>query len=58
MPSRYAVGVHGYVLVYSINSRLSFEMLKKVHFKLLDFAGQEKVVCVVVGQKCDLESER
>lgn len=53
-PSKYAVGVHGYLLVYSINSRQSFEMIRTVHEKILDFAGLDKVPCVVVGQKCDL----
>ncbi|ORX40006.1 small GTPase superfamily [Kockovaella imperatae] len=58
-PSKYAVGVHGYLLVYSINSRQSFEMIQTVHDKILDFAGVEKVPCVVVGQKVDLSgSER
>ena len=57
--SKYAVGVHGYMLVYSINSRQSFEMIQIVHDKILDFAGLEKVPCVIVGQKCDLAaSER
>ncbi|EIW69353.1 hypothetical protein TREMEDRAFT_56895 [Tremella mesenterica DSM 1558] len=55
-PSKYAIGVHGYLLVYSINSRQSFEMVQTVHNKILDFAGLEKVPCVIVGQKCDLDS--
>lgn len=53
-PSKYAVGVHGYLLVYSINSRQSFDMIRTVHEKILDFAGLERVPCVVVGQKSDL----
>jgi len=57
-PSKYAVGVHGYLLVYSINSRQSFEMVKTVHDKILDFGGMEKVPCVIVGQKCDLIADR
>lgn len=57
-PSKYAVGVHGYLLVYSINSRQSFEMIQTVHDKILDFAGLEKVPCVVVGQKSDLNADR
>ena len=52
------MGVHGYLLVYSINSRQSFEMIQTVHDKILDFAGLEKVPCVIVGQKCDLNDER
>ena len=57
-PSKYAVGVHGYLLVYSINSRQSFEMIQTVHDKILDYAGIEKVPCVIVGQKCDLNTDR
>lgn len=57
-PSKYAVGVHGYMLVFSITSRQTFEMVQTVHDKILDFAGLEKVPCVVVGQKVDLASER
>lgn len=57
-PSKYAVGVHGYILVYSITNRQSFEMIKIVHEKILDFGGSEKVPCVVVGQKVDLSGER
>lgn len=55
-PPKYAVGIHGYLLVYSINSRQSFEMIQTIHDKILDFAGVEKVPCVVVGQKSDLAS--
>ena len=57
MPSKYAVGVHGYLLVYSINSRQSFEMIQTVHDKILDFTGSAKVPCVIVGQKIDLRPE-
>lgn len=56
--SKYAVGVHGYVLVYSINSRQSFEMIETIHEKILDFAGLEQVPCVIVGQKSDLSGDR
>ncbi|ORY24950.1 P-loop containing nucleoside triphosphate hydrolase protein [Naematelia encephala] len=55
-PAKYAVGVHGYLLVYSINSRQSFEMVKTVHDKILDYAGVAKVPCVIVGQKSDLSA--
>jgi Ras family protein len=33
-------------------------MIKIVHEKILDFGGTEKVPCVVVGQKLDLDGER
>jgi len=46
------------MLVFSITSRQSFEMCQTVHDKILDFAGLEKVPCVVVAQKSDLAGER
>lgn len=57
-PPKYAVGVHGYMLVYSIASRQSFDMVATLHEKILDQSGLEKVPCVVIGQKSDLSSER
>lgn len=57
-PPKYAVGVHGYMLVYSIASRQSFDMILTLHEKILDQSGQERVPCVIVGQKSDLNSER
>lgn len=57
-PGKYGIGVHGYMLVYSITSRQSFEMIPIIHDKILDYAGLEKVPCVVVGQKVDLGDER
>ncbi|WVQ98834.1 hypothetical protein IAU59_005965 [Kwoniella sp. CBS 9459] len=57
-PGKYGIGVHGYMLVYSITSRQSFEMVPIIHDKILDYAGLEKVPCVVVGQKTDLGEER
>ncbi|WWC69283.1 uncharacterized protein I206_103221 [Kwoniella pini CBS 10737] len=57
-PGKYGIGVHGYILVYSITSRQSFNMISTVHDKILDYAGLEKVPCVIVGQKVDLQSER
>ncbi|KAF7327311.1 GTP-binding protein rhb1 [Mycena kentingensis (nom. inval.)] len=47
------VGIHGYVLVYSITSRMSLEVLEVIYDKILDFAG-EKMPAVVVGSKSDL----
>ncbi|KAL1413470.1 GTP-binding protein [Vanrija albida] len=57
-PPKYAIGVHGYMLVYSIASRQSFEMITTLHEKILDQGGLEKVPCVIVGQKSDLANER
>jgi len=32
-------------------------MISIVHDKILDFSGEAKVPCVVVGQKCDLAEQ-
>lgn len=57
-PPKYAIGVHGYMLVYSITSKQSFDMIVSLHEKILDQGGLDRVPCVIVGQKSDLNSER
>lgn len=57
-PLKYAVGVHGYVLVYSIANRPSFELVMTIYEKMLEQTGAEWVPCVVVGNKSDLEAVR
>lgn len=54
----YAVGVHGYVLVYSVTSKNSFEMVKIINDKILNSLGTDKVPRVLVGNKKDLHYER
>ncbi|KAL3289545.1 hypothetical protein HHI36_022962 [Cryptolaemus montrouzieri] len=39
-PSQYSIDVHGYVLVYSITSLKSFEVVKSIYDKLLDITGK------------------
>ncbi|UZJ56412.1 hypothetical protein CBS101457_005732 [Exobasidium rhododendri] len=56
--SKHAIGIHGYVLVYSIASRTSFEMIQTVYDKILNYMGTESVPCVIVGQKNDLHVQR
>ncbi len=56
MNSKYVIGVHGYILVYSVTSRNSFNMVQNVYDKILDFGGTEAVPCVIVGSKTDLET--
>ncbi|CAO3615674.1 ferrous iron transporter B [Cunninghamella echinulata] len=58
LSSHHASSVHGYVLVYSIASRSSFDMLKIIRDKILDFTGLESVPCVIVGNKSDLNIQR
>lgn len=47
-PSQYSIDVHGYVLVYSITSSKSFEVVKLIYEKLLDITGKvQYVYCAV-----------
>jgi hypothetical protein len=52
--SQYAIGIHGYILVYSIASRSSFDMIQIVYDKIIDFSGLSDIPCVIVGTKVDL----
>ncbi|KAK7441827.1 GTP-binding protein [Stygiomarasmius scandens] len=56
--AQYAIGIHGYVLVYSIVSRTSFEMIQIIYDKIVDFSGVVDIPCVIVGSKSDLGSSR
>jgi Ras family protein len=55
--AQHAIGIHGYILVYSITSRNSFNMIEVVHDKIVDFCGLTKIPCVIVGSKCDLSMQ-
>eukprot|EP00118_Oscarella_pearsei_P028567 m.2494 g.2494 ORF g.2494 m.2494 type:complete len:184 (+) comp8700_c0_seq1:75-626(+) len=57
-PSAYTVDVEGYILVYSVVSVKSFEVVKVIHDKLLDQLGTGHVPLVLVGNKIDLHMER
>lgn len=54
----HAVGhIHGYVLVYSVASRKSFEMIQIIHDKIADW-GIADVPCVIAASKVDLRDSR
>eukprot|EP01111_Echinosteliopsis_oligospora_P003054 TRINITY_DN1491_c0_g2_i1.p1 TRINITY_DN1491_c0_g2~~TRINITY_DN1491_c0_g2_i1.p1 ORF type:complete len:186 (+),score=34.19 TRINITY_DN1491_c0_g2_i1:39-596(+) len=55
---RYSVGVHGYILVYSVTNKASLDVVKVINDKILNACGAEKVPRVLVGNKCDLALER
>ncbi|XP_076354893.1 GTP-binding protein Rheb homolog [Tachypleus tridentatus] len=57
-PQSYSMDIHGYVLVYSVTSAKSFEVVKVVYEKLLDMTGKVHVPIVLVGNKVDLHMER
>ena len=46
------------VQVYSIDSRPSFDSVRWLYKELLRGKAAERVPVVLVGNKCDLESER
>ncbi|KAG5519811.1 hypothetical protein PMAC_000084 [Pneumocystis sp. 'macacae'] len=56
--SKHFIGIHGYILVYSIASKSSFQMIKIIRDKILDHTGTEWVPIVVVGNKNDLHIQR
>ncbi|RHZ50242.1 uncharacterized protein CDV56_100708 [Aspergillus thermomutatus] len=56
--SKHFIGIHGYIIVYSVASRQSFEMVRVIRDKILNHLGAEHVPLVVVGNKSDLKSEQ
>jgi len=48
----------GFLLVYSIDNKESFESTKKRYERILKLKGDQKVAIVVAGNKCDLEESR
>ncbi|XP_027195447.1 ras homolog enriched in brain [Dermatophagoides pteronyssinus] len=57
-PHEYALDIHGYCLVYSINNLKSFEVVKVIYDKLLELTGKIQVPIILVGNKVDLHLER
>ena len=73
-PAQYGVDMHGnletadypiilncflgYVLVYSINSTKSFEVVQTLYDKIVDQVGNPKLPVILVGNKKDLDHER
>lgn len=69
---QYAIGIHGYILVYAVTNRFSFNLIKTLNDKILNAVGVDKVPRVLgtaqhlllvslnlpVGNKIDLEKER
>ncbi|KAF9148110.1 GTP-binding protein [Linnemannia schmuckeri] len=55
---RHALDVHGYVLVYSVTSKQSFDMVTIIRDKILNFTGTDWAPIVLVGNKTDLQGQR
>ncbi|XP_012589320.1 PREDICTED: GTP-binding protein Rheb [Condylura cristata] len=57
-PQTYSIDINGYILVYSVTSTKSFEVIKVIHGKLLDMVGKVQIPIMLVGNKKDLHMER
>lgn len=54
-----SIGVHGYLLLYAINSRNSFQKIQAIDDLLLEMhGGSDDVARVLVGTMIDLEGQR
>ncbi|KAF2668982.1 rheb small monomeric GTPase RhbA [Microthyrium microscopicum] len=58
LQSKHFIGIHGYMLVYSVGSKQSFEMVKVIRDKILNHLGADAVPMVIVGNKSDLRPEQ
>ncbi|KAK2749174.1 GTP-binding protein [Myotisia sp. PD_48] len=56
--SKHFIGIHGYMIIYSVASRQSFETVGVIRDKILNHLGAEWVPLVLVGNKSDLEELR
>ena len=58
MREQYMRSGEGFLLVYSITSRASFEEIKTFHNQILRVKDRDWIPTILVGNKCDLENER
>jgi Ras family protein len=58
LSSKHFIGIHGYIIVYSVASQQSFEMISVIREKILTHLGQEWVPMVIVGNKSDLRPDQ
>jgi len=58
MREQYMRTGEGFLLVYSITSRNSFEEISLFHQQILRVKDQDTFPVIVVANKCDLEYER
>eukprot|EP01080_Neovahlkampfia_damariscottae_P010515 gene10515-3037_t len=56
--TQYAVGIEGYVLVYSITNRSSFDLIPTLNDKILNITGNDTVPRIIVANKNDLDDQR
>ncbi|NIG59517.1 GTPase RhebL1 isoform X1 [Pontoporia blainvillei] len=58
LPYSFIIGVHGYVLVYSVTSLHSFQVIESLYQKLHEGHGKTRLPVVLVGNKADLSPDR
>ncbi|KAI9261735.1 ras-like protein 1 [Sporodiniella umbellata] len=58
MREQYMRNGEGFLLVYSINSTMSFEEISTFHQQICRVKDRDYFPMVLVGNKCDLETER
>ncbi|KAL9055134.1 MAG: hypothetical protein Q9162_003711 [Coniocarpon cinnabarinum] len=56
--SKHFIGIHGYMIVYSVQSKQSFEMVRVIREKILNHLGVDWVPMMIVGNKSDLRQEQ
>ena len=56
--SEYALGYHGYLLVYATNSLQSFHIVKEINERLTKLIGTTHIARVLVANKSDIGADR
>jgi len=55
---RHHIGAHGYILVYDVTSRHSFEIARYINDKILVTLNDKDTPRLLVGNKCDMGGRR
>src|ERR1700721_3019269 len=58
MREQYMISGEGFLLVYSITSRDSFDEISQFHQQILRVKDVESFPMILIGNKCDLDAER
>lgn len=58
MRESYMISGEGFLLVYSVTSRTSFEEIRTFYQQILRVKDQDAVPMILIANKCDLEYER
>lgn len=52
------MGTDGFLLVFSISAKFTFQALEPIRLKIMNYFKDDRLPIVVVGTKCDQESQR